>query len=217
MDVSSKGLRQDAITGIKSNQKIDKKLCVSNSNRLNRSKYPYFVQLRLTKMTGKCNLAHWRFWVGPLFLALVIGVLVGLRSLTPPAVVSWAAALYWIDLGRSRLYFIAAKPAVAILTMLALLELVADKLPSSPNRTAPPGLFARVVLGSLCGVCIAVAGARSPFAGTAVGFIGSLIGCFGGYQARTRLVKWLHCSDYAVAIAEDIIAIGGSLYVVTRF
>jgi uncharacterized membrane protein len=155
--------------------------------------------------------------VGPLFVALVIGVFVGLRSLTPPAVVSWAAALYWIDLGRSRLYFIAAKPTIAILTVLAVLELVADKLPSAPSRTAAPGLFARVLLGSLCGACIAVAGAHSAMSGTVAGLIGSLIGCFGGFQARTRLVKSLHCPDYVVAIIEDIVAIGGSLYVVTRF
>lgn len=155
--------------------------------------------------------------MGALFLAFLIGVCVGLRSLTPPAAVSWAAARYWIDLGRSRLYFIAAKPAVAILTVLAVLELVADKLPSAPNRTAAAGLFARVVLGSLCGACIAVAGAHSAWSGAILGFIGSLIGCFGGFHTRARLVKALHCPDYVVAIIEDIIAIGGSLYIVTRF
>jgi len=155
--------------------------------------------------------------LGSLFLAFLIGVCVGLRSLTPPAAVSWAAARYWIDLGRSHLYFIAAKPAVAILTVLALLELVADKLPAAPNRTGAPGLFARVVLGSLCGACISVAGAHSAWSGALLGCIGSLIGCFGGYQARTRLVKALHCPDYVVAVVEDIIAIGGSLYIVTRF
>jgi len=155
--------------------------------------------------------------VGSLFLALLIGVFVGLRSLTPPAFVSWAAALYWIDLGRSRLVFMAAKPAVAILTTLALLELYADKLPSAPNRTGAAGLFARVVLGSLCGACIAVAGAHSGWSGAVLGLFGSLIGCFGGFQARTRLVKALHCPDYIVAIVEDIVTIGGSLYVVTRF
>ena len=155
--------------------------------------------------------------MGSLFLALLIGVFAGLRSLAPPAFVSWAAALYWIDLGRSRLVFMAARPAVAILTVLAVLELYADKLPSAPDRTAVPGLLARTVLGSLCGACIAVAGAHSAESGAVVGFLGSLIGCFGGFQARTRLVKALHCPDYVVAIIEDIVTIGGSLYVVTRF
>lgn len=155
--------------------------------------------------------------MGSLFLAFLIGVCVGLRSLTPPAAVSWAAARYWIDLGRSRLYFLAAKPAVAILTVLAVVELVADKLPSAPNRTGAAGLFARVVLGSLCGACIAVAGAHSGWSGAVLGLLGGLAGCSGGFQARTRLVKALQCPDYVVAIVEDIVAIGGSLYIVTRF
>src|SRR5260221_9624281 len=107
----------------------------------------------------------WRFWVGSLFLAFLIGVFVGLRSLTPPAFVSWAAALYWIDLGRSRLVFMAAKPTMAILTALAVLELYADKLPSAPSPTAIPGLFARGGLRSLCGAGLARAGAHSAFSG----------------------------------------------------
>ena len=158
-----------------------------------------------------------KFSVGSLFLALVIGICVGLRSLTPPAAVSWAAALYWIDLGRSRLFFLSTKPAVAILTLLALAELVADKLPSAADRTAPAGLFARVVLGGLGGVCIAVAGAQRPWLGILVGITGAIIGCFAGFQVRTRLVKALKVPDFVIAILEDAVAIGGSLYVVTRF
>lgn len=155
--------------------------------------------------------------MGTLFLALALGVCVGLRSLTPPAAVSWAAALYWIDLGRSRLYFLAVKPAVVVLTLLALAELISDKLPSAPDRTAGPGLFARIVLGALCGACIAVAGAQRPWAGAFAGLCGGLLGCYGGFQTRTRLVKALKVPDYVVALCEDAIALAGSLYVVTRF
>ena len=155
--------------------------------------------------------------VGSLFLALVIGICVGLRSLTPPAAVSWAAALYWIDLGRSRLYFLTTKPAVAILTVLALAELVADKLPSAADRTAPAGVFARIVLGGLTGACMAVAGAQRVWLGILTGIAGAMVGCFAGFQARTRLVKALHVPDFVIAILEDVIAVGGSLYVVTRF
>lgn len=158
-----------------------------------------------------------KFPVGALFLALVIGICVGLRSLTPPAAVSWAAALHWIDLGRSRLGFLTTKPAVAILTILALTELVADKLPSAADRTAPAGLLTRILLGGLCGTCIAVAGAQRPWLGILVGVAGAMIGCFAGFQARTRLVKALKVPDIVIAIVEDAVAIGGSLYVVTRF
>ena len=155
--------------------------------------------------------------MGALFLALLLGVCVGLRSLTPPAAVSWAATLYWIDLGRSRLSFLAAKPTVGLLTLLALTELVTDKLPSAPDRTRGAGLLARIILGALCGACVAIAGAQRPWLGALVGLCGGLLGCYGGFQVRTRLVKALKVPDYVVAVCEDVIAIAGSFYVVTRF
>jgi len=147
----------------------------------------------------------------------LIGIFVGLRCLTPPAVVSWAAYLHWLNLGASRLHFLAAKPVVAIFTIAALVELTADKLPSSPNRTAPLGLIARIILGMLCGACVAVAGHGILWAGALLGLAGALLGCFGGFMARTRLVKALGCPDYVIALLEDAVAIGGALFVVTRF
>ena len=42
-------------------------------------------------------------------------------------------------------------------------------------------------------------------------------GSFGGYQARTGLVKPLRAPDFAIAVVEDLLAIGGSLWVVSRF
>ena len=155
--------------------------------------------------------------VGVLLLSLLIGIFVGLRSLAPPAVTAWAARLYWIDLGRSRLSFVMATPAIAILTALALIELVADKLPSAPNRTTSPGLLVRTMLGAFCGGCIAAAGRQPVWLGAVLGLLGGLIGCFGGFHLRTRLVKALHCPDFVVAVLEDLVAIGGAFYVVTRF
>jgi uncharacterized membrane protein len=101
--------------------------------------------------------------------------------------------------------------------LFALGELVADKLPKTPSRTSPPGLIARVVLGGLCGACITMAGGQAVIAGVILGMIGGVVGCFGGYQIRKNLVKALGTPDYVVALAEDAIAIGGSLWVVSRF
>jgi len=60
------------------------------------------------------------------------------------AAVAWAVHLGWLKLGRP-LSFIGSVPAVIILSLLAITELVFDKLPSTPNRTAPPGVIARIV------------------------------------------------------------------------
>ena len=94
-----------------------------------------------------------------LFLALLIGFFGGLRSLTPPAAAAWAAYLGWLRLERP-LSLVGAVPAVAVFTLLAAMELVADKLPGIPNRTSPPGLIARVLSGGFAGMCVAASGAQ---------------------------------------------------------
>lgn len=151
-----------------------------------------------------------------LFLAFLIGLFNGLRSLTPPAVTAWGAHVGWLKLQRS-LAWVGTTPAAIIFTLLALVELVADKLPTAPSRTAPPGLIARIVLGALTGACVAMAGAQGTVLGAAIGIAGALVGTFGGYQARTRLVKALRTPDFVIAVLEDLLTIGGSLWVVSRF
>jgi uncharacterized membrane protein len=101
--------------------------------------------------------------------------------------------------------------------LLALGELVADKLPSAPSRTAPLGLIARVLMGGLCGACLALVGAQSPALGALLGVAGGLVGTFGGYQLRTGLVKTLKVPDFVIALAEDALAIGVGLFIVSRF
>src|ERR1700758_2151034 len=100
-----------------------------------------------------------------LLLAFGIGVVAGLRSLTAPAVVAWAAHLGWINLHGSPLAFMGSMWAVDTFTILALGEFVADQLPNAPSRTAPVGLSARIVTGVLCGACLAVAGGATLWLG----------------------------------------------------
>jgi uncharacterized membrane protein len=151
-----------------------------------------------------------------LLLAFLIGLFAGLRSLTPPAAVAWATHLGWLKLARP-LSLIGSLPAVIILSLLAVGELIVDKLPNTPNRTAPLGLIARIVTGGLTGACVSVGGGRSALAGAGLGVIGGVVGCFGGYHARARLVKSLRQPDFNVAVVEDLVAIAGSLFIVSRF
>jgi uncharacterized membrane protein len=152
-----------------------------------------------------------------LLLTFLIGVIAGLRSLTAPAVVSWAARCNWLHLSATSLAFMGSTITVAIFTLLAVVELVADKLPSTPSRTAPPGLIARVVLGGLSGAAVAAAGAGGLALGAVLGAVGGIAGAFAGYQVRTRLVKALKVPDFAIAILEDAVAIAGGLFIVSRF
>ena len=151
-----------------------------------------------------------------LLLAFLIGLFAGLRSLTPPAAVAWAVYLGWLTLGR-RLSLIGSLPAVIILSLFAVTEFFIDKLPNTPNRTAPLGLIGRIVTGGLTGACVSLGGGKSAFVGAGLGVIGGIVGCFGGYHARAWLVKSLRQPDFNIALVEDLIAIGGSLFIVSRF
>jgi uncharacterized membrane protein len=150
-----------------------------------------------------------------LLCAFFIGFFAGLRSLTAPAATAWAVYLGWLRLARP-LALIGSLPSVAIFTVLAVAELVADKLPRTPNRTSPPGLIARIVTGGFTGACVAAAGGEGMFPGGLLGAIGGVAGCFAGYQGRTRVVKALGTRDIYIALVEDLVAIAGSLWVVSR-
>ncbi len=147
-------------------------------------------------------------------LALGIGIVAGLRSLTAPAVVAWGAHLSWLNLHGSPLAFMGSTAAVTILSVLAIGELIADKLPMIPKRTAPAPLMARVVTGGLCGACLCAAVGKSLLAGTLLGGIGGIVGAFLGYGIRRRLD--LHIKDLVVAVCEDLVAVGLALFLVSR-
>ena len=150
-------------------------------------------------------------------LSLAIGVVAGLRSLTAPAVVSWAAQWAWINLQNSSISFLASIRAAWILTALALAELIADKLPFTPARTKPGGLLARIVTGGLSGAALCVTAGESVILGAVLGAIGAVAGAFAGYELRHRLVTKRNAPDLLIALIEDGVAIGGAFLIVAQF
>jgi len=148
--------------------------------------------------------------------ALGIGVVAGLRALTAPAVVSWAAYLGWLNLHDSPVAFMASIWAVAIFSLLAIGEFVGDLLPKTPKRTALMPLAARILMGGLCGACLAISGNQSLGIGAVLGAIGAVIGAFAGYEIRRRLVTGWNIKDIFVALPEDLIAIGLAFFLVGR-
>jgi uncharacterized membrane protein len=147
--------------------------------------------------------------------ALMIGVVSGLRSVTPPAAVSWAAYLGWLHLKGSPLGFLGATATPYVLSLLAIGELVVDKLPGTPSRKAPVGFGARIVSGAFCGAAIGMAGGGIWLVGLIAGVVGAVIGTLGGYELRARLVKAVGGRDLPIALIEDACAIGGALWIVS--
>ena len=102
-----------------------------------------------------------------------------------------------------------------ILSVLAIGELIADKLPRTPTRKAVPGFVARVASGALCGAALGAAG-QSLVGGLLAGVTGAVAGTLGGYEFRSRLVKATGGKDLPIALLEDAIAICGAFLIVSR-
>ena len=147
-----------------------------------------------------------------LLLALLMGTVAGLRTMTAPAAVSWAALLGVLPLEGGWLTFLASPWTVGILTLLALGELVADQLPTTPSRKVPVQFGARIVSGALAGAAIGLP-VGSLGTGIAAGVIGAVIGTEAGHALRARLAAAFG-RDRPAALIEDALAIGGALLIV---
>jgi uncharacterized membrane protein len=147
-------------------------------------------------------------------LAFLIGLTAGLRALAPLAIVSWGALLGWLHLEHTWLSFLGATVTPWILSLLALGELVTDKLPTTPSRKIPMQFGARLATGALSGAAVA-APSGACIAGLVAGIFGAIVGTLGGAELRGRLARTVG-NDLPIALLEDAIAIGCALLIVSR-
>jgi uncharacterized membrane protein len=138
--------------------------------------------------------------------AFLIGVVAGLRALTAPAAVSWAAHLGWLKLEGTWLAFLGYSVTPYVLSALAIVELVTDQLPSTPSRKVPIQFGARIVTGAFSGAAIGFP-SGAWIGGLVAGAVGAVAGTLGGYEFRTRLVAATGGKDLPIALLEDAIAI----------
>lgn len=147
-----------------------------------------------------------------LLLALLIGVIAGLRAMTAPAAVAWGAALGWFDVSQTSLAFMGYQWTPWILTLFAVVELITDQLPTTPSRKVPVQFGARIVTGALSGATIGAASGLL-FGGLIAGVIGAVIGTYGGAAVRGRLATSFG-KDLPAALIEDAVAVIGAALIV---
>lgn len=148
-----------------------------------------------------------------LLLAVLIGIVAGLRAMLAPAAVSWACALGWIDVSGTALSWLAIGWVPWLFTLAALAELVGDKLPTTPSRKRAGPFAARLVSGALCGWALVATTGMAP-AGAVAGLAGGAIGTLGGAALRARLAGALG-RDWPAALIEDALAVAGALAIVS--
>ena len=144
-------------------------------------------------------------------LPLLIGVVAGLRAMTAPAAVSWAARVGWLDVAPTAFAFLGYAFTPWIFTALALVELVTDQLPTTPSRTVPIQFGTRVLTGALSGGAIG-ASRGALVAGLLAGIVGAIVGTLGGRAVRARLAAAFG-SDRPAALIEDAVALGGAFLI----
>jgi uncharacterized membrane protein len=143
-------------------------------------------------------------------LAFLLGVVAGLRAFTPLAAVSWAARAGWVKLQDTPLSFLGSTAAPYITTLLAIGELINDKLPKTPSRKAPPSFIVRVLVGAICGAALVWPAGALP------GALGAIAGTLGGYEFRRRLVKATGGKDLPIALLEDLIAVAAAFAILSQ-
>ena len=149
-----------------------------------------------------------------LLLTFVIGVVAGLRVLTPLAAVAWGARLNDWPLIGTHLAWMGNAITPWVFSVLALGEFINDKLPTTPSRKAPPQFIARVVSGALSGAVIG--GAQDSLAiGLIAGAVGAIAGTLGGAAVRGKLAAAFG-KDLPAALLEDVVAIGLAIAVVAQ-
>lgn len=141
-----------------------------------------------------------------LLLALLIGVVAGLRAFTAPAVMSWVAMLGWIDLDGKWLHWVAHPVTVGVLTVLAVVELISDQVPQTPSRKTALPFLARLIMGAFAASVLGAAWGY-PWSSIGAGLIGAVIGTMGGYEVRTRVAAAIGGRDRFVGVLEDVVAV----------
>lgn len=141
----------------------------------------------------------------------LLGAMNGLRTMTPIAVLCWFAFAGHLDVHGSWGFWTAKLVTAIVFTVLAAGELIGDKLPQTPNRTDALPLLARIGFGGLVGALAATGLHGSAIEGALLGGIAAIAGAFLGFNLRRLLVKDRHLPDFAVALVEDVLAIGLSV------
>jgi uncharacterized membrane protein len=144
-------------------------------------------------------------------LALLIGVIAGLRAMTAPAAAAWAARLGWLPLAGYPLAWLGGWISVIVFTLLAVLELVADQHPKTPSRKVAHQFITRVLTGAFAGAALMMPGTHW-LRGAVLGAVGAVIGTLGGAAVRARLAARFG-KDRPAALIEDAVAVIGGLVI----
>ncbi len=146
-----------------------------------------------------------KFWP-----VLGFATLAGMRSMSAPAFLShYLSRQPHAGLAGSRLRFLQKPLTAKVLKVLAAGEMVMDKLPTTPDRTAPPVLLGRLLSGALVGAAWYRSRHGSALSGGLLGGLAAVVSTFISYELRTGISKQTDTPVALVGVGEDALVLAG--------
>ncbi|MCC7447834.1 MAG: hypothetical protein IT324_10470 [Anaerolineae bacterium] len=134
--------------------------------------------------------------------AVGLGLLVAMRSMTLPAVVSEYMTQHHVNRPDDPLYNLLSRPDVALLTKaMAFGEMVFDKTSLAVDRTNMVPLLGRMSVAGVLAAILSKRDERLPAALTAAA--AAAVGTYAAYTIRMQAKEQLHIPDPILALTED--------------
>jgi uncharacterized membrane protein len=142
------------------------------------------------------------------FETIGLAAIAGLRSMSAPAFL--ARAVRRGDLRAPDLPALGSPKVSALLTLLAMGEMIADKTPFIPARTSAPALLGRVLSGGLAGATLFASEGRDRNSGAILGALCATIAAYAGENFRTVGSERLGLPNALLGALEDktVLALG---------
>jgi uncharacterized membrane protein len=145
-----------------------------------------------------------------------MGAMSGMRSMAAPALVSRLAKAGGLNLSDTKLGWLGSSGSAATTAVLALGEVVADKLPMIPARTKVGPLAGRAIAGALSGAAIASSRKRPAWVGALFGAAGAIGAAYALYYLRRAASEELHLPNPVAAVLEDAVVAGTGYLIMTK-
>lgn len=140
--------------------------------------------------------------------AALLGVVAGMRSQLPGALLAWRSSQGQLPHDVEGPGGVLRRRGSVPLTMMAAVgEMIADKLPRTPNRLEDGPFLGRLTLGATAGSGVSSAFGGSRIAGAVLGAAGAAAGSVAGHRLRAIAVQRTGVSDTVWALVEDGLAI----------
>jgi uncharacterized membrane protein len=111
------------------------------------------------------------------------------------------------QLSDSPLHYLQNSTLATGMKVLAIAELVTDKLPKTPDRISPPQLLVRALSGALVGATLSEANGERKVIGALLGGLGAVAASYAFFFLRKKLKEATPLPDAAYALMEDFLVV----------